>query len=263
MLGPLLFLIYINDIVNSTNLGELVLFADDTNIFICDEDESNLYSKANTLLSQIKNYMFCNQLHINLTKSVYMHFRPKRWYSSARTRAYGTENNLRLSDHTLERVTEVKFLGVIIDDELSWEPQMIHLKQKLNASINIIKRLAKFIPKSQYNSLYNSLFKSHLSYCISSWGGVSPNKLSKLFSIQKRCIRLLFGTKPTFDHVEYYQTCARVRTYQEHMSKKDYCLEHTKSLFNSNRVLSIHNLYVYHSFLELFKVMKITSPIAI
>ncbi len=111
--------------------------------------------------------------------------------------------------------------------------------------------------------IYDGLFKSHLSYCISSWGAVPSAKLQGLFAIQKRCIRLLFGMEYSFDHAGYYETCARVRTYQDHMSKKNYCLEHTKPLFNKHDVLSLPNLYVYHTFIELFKLQKMRSPISL
>ena len=71
-----------------------------------------------------------------------------------------------------------------------------------------------------------------LTYCISAWGGVSDYKLGEVFSLQKICLRLLFGTELTFDHHEYYETCARVRTYSEHNAKNNFVLEHTKPLFN-------------------------------
>ena len=112
-------------------------------------------------------------------------------------------------------------------------------------------------------NLYNSLFKSHISYCISSWGGISRHKLESTFSIQKRCIRLLFGNELNFDHAEYYETCARSRTYQQHIGKKNFSLEHTKPLFNDNNILCLHHLYIYHTFLELFKVLKFKTPLSI
>ena len=73
---------------------------------------------------------------------------------------------------------------------------------------------------------------SHLTYCISAWGEVSKYKLQKFFSIQKRCIRLLFGKVCNYDHSEFYETCARIRSIDEHRAPKDYCLEHTKPIFN-------------------------------
>ncbi len=111
--------------------------------------------------------------------------------------------------------------------------------------------------------LYNALFKSHMMYCISCWGGVSCNKLQRIFYVQKRCIRLLFGKDFSYDHSGYYETCARARTYEEHMAKKNYCLEHTKPLFVEHKILNIQNLYVLHAFMDLFKIIKNHTPISI
>ena len=121
----------------------------------------------------------------------------------------------------------------------------------------------KFIPESEYHKLYDALFKSHLSYCISCWGGVSNNKLESLFSIQKRCIRLLFGKQLNFDHAGFYETCARARSYQQHMTKKDYQLEHTKPIFNEQKILNLYHLYIQHTFVDLFKIIKTRTPISL
>ena len=158
---------------------------------------------------------------------------------------------------------KVKYLGVMIDDKLTWEPHIEHIKDKLNSSITIIKRIKKFIPQSEYLKIYNALFKSHISYCISCWGGISCKKVESLFSIQKRCIRLLFGKEFSFDHAEFYETCARARTYEQHTATKDYSLEHTKPLFIEQNILSLHHLYFQHMFMELFKMVKHRTPISV
>ena len=88
------------------------------------------------------------------------------------------------------------------------------------------------IPSSHNLKIYQSLFVSHLTYGISFLGGLYKSKLQKLFNIQKRCIRILFGESYSLDHPEYYATCCRTKTYQEHVALKDYALEHTKPLFN-------------------------------
>ena len=217
VLGPLLFLIYINDIINSTGHGDFVLFADDTNIFVVGKTSEEAYNRANEVISDIYNYMLSNQLHINMNKCVYMHFRPhhskEERLSCARTRVYNHEPTLKLLGTKLKKVDKVKFLGVIIDDKLNWESHVENLVTKLLSSIIMIKRIRKFIPKAEYMKIYNALFQSHLTYCISCWGGISSYKLQKVFAIQKRCLRLLFGKELSFDHAEYYETCARVRTY--------------------------------------------------
>ena len=212
VLGPLLFLIYINDLVNTTQIGHFVMFADDTNIFVVGENEETAFKNANIVLHTINTYMFQNLLHINLDKSVYMHFRPNLNISErltcARSRPYGSEPALKISGHKLKKVDKVKFLGVIIDDKLNWEAHIEYLKAKLNLSIIMIKRTQKFIPRQEYKKIYEDLFKSHLSYCINSWGSVSDYKLQSIFAIQKRCVRLIFGEKYSYDHAGYYETCA-------------------------------------------------------
>ena len=211
--------------------------------------------------------MLINQLHINVGKCCYMHFRPRQnndeRQTCARVRPFGSELCLKLCGKKLKKVDKVKFLGVIIDDQLNWEAQINHLETKLNFSIIMIKRIKKFIPKSEYLKIYNALFLSHLTYCISCWGGISKLKLLKIFAIQKRCVRLLFGKQFTFDHPEYYETCARVRTFEENMAPKNYCLEHTKPLFNEHKLLSLENLFKFHSFMEVFKIKKLNSPISL
>ena len=267
VLGPLLFLIYINDIINCSALGHFVLFADDTNIFVVGKDKEDVYANAKIVLDNVCKYMFVNQLHINCSKSVYMYFRPhmnrNERQTCTRTREFGSEKTLKLNGHKLKKVDKVKFLGVIIDERLTWEPQIDYIKEKLISSIVVIKRIRKFIPESQYIKIYNALFKSHLSYCISCWGGISRYKLEKLFAVQKRCVRLLFGNEYSFDHPGFYETCARARTYQEHMADKIYTLEHTKPLFNEKEILTLHHLYIQHTLLELYKIFKYRTPISL
>ena len=262
VLGPLLFLIYINDLVHSNSRAndqcndDFVLFADDTNIFVAGQNEEEVYLNAQNILNNLNGYMYSNQLHINLTKSVFIHFRPHRNSTERQTCARDrVEKSLKLANHRLKRVTEVKFLGVIIDENISWEPQINHLKKKLISSIIVIKQIKQFIPKNEYLKIYNSLFKSHISYCMSCWGGISQNRLKSLFSIQKRCVRLLFGKELSFDHAEYYQTCARTRTYTQHNTEKNFQLENTKPLFNEMNLLSLHHLDIYHTFIDTFKLL--------
>ena len=76
VLGPLLFLLYINDIVHSTITGEFVIFADDTNIFISADSKLKTYNIANQVLKSVYLYMNANQLHINLSKCAHMYFKP-------------------------------------------------------------------------------------------------------------------------------------------------------------------------------------------
>ena len=93
--------------------------------------------------------------------------------------------------------------------------------------------------------------------------GVVSRITPKLFSIQKRCVRLLFGSKPSLDRAEYYETCARARPYSEHIAKRSFASENTKPIFNTEKIMSIHNLYTQHISTELFKILKLHQPISL
>ena len=267
VLGPLLFLIYINDIINSTSLGYFVLFADDTNIFVSASSKSEAYRLANEVLQSVYVYMHTNQLHINLSKCAHMYFRPNlnkdERLTCARTRLSESNHRLSVDGQKIKLVDNVKFLGVIMDDKLNWDYQIKHLEDKMLSNIVLIKRVRKFLPEKHLKTIYHSLFLSHLTYGITCWGGAYSSKFQKLFNIQKRCLRILFGEIPSFDHEEYYQTCARARTYQSHMTPRDFSLEHTKPLFNCNQLLTMQSLYVHKSLTELFKILKFKTPIAL
>ena len=90
-------------------------------------------------------------------------------------------------------VSNVKFLGVTIDENLTWTPHLENLKKKLTCSQGVLYRIKDSIPKSLHKTLYHSLFESHLTYGISVWGAQSHTVLHELFTLQKHCVRTLFG----------------------------------------------------------------------
>ena len=157
VLGPLLFLICINDIVNSTALGHFVPFADDTNIFVSGKSKKNCYNNAQMVLNEIIKYMNENLLHINIDKSVYMYFRNNLHASErltcARQRQYGPDSVLKIRNHKIKKVDNVRFLGIIINEKLTWEHHIENLTKKLNLSMIMIKCITKFVPKSGPDSV--------------------------------------------------------------------------------------------------------------
>lgn len=259
-LGPLLFLIYINDICNSSKDCEFVLFADDTNIFVIAKDKQSLFQKANQTLHDISNYMSSNKLHINMGKCCYMHF------NSHKTTTMDTDTlttpTLKLNNIAIKHVTETKFLGVIIDDKLSWQPHINSLSKKLACSAGILSRIKDSVPSHLHKSLYHTLFESYLSYGITVWGGVSYNKLLPLFRMQKKCCRILFGDREAY--FDKSKTCARTRTYEnQRLDDKFYMKEHSKPLLNNYSIMNIYNLYTSRCAVEIFKILKFRLPISL
>ena len=151
-----------------------------------------------------------------------LHFKPtldRVKHTCARICCFDTNLNIKLIGAKLSKVKATKFLGVVIDDQLTWEPQVEYLGAKNISSIATIKRIKPFIPQTEYEKVYNALFLSHLSYSIGCWGGIPNYKLGKIFSIQKRCVRLLFGKEVSYDRPEFYLTCSRIRTYNHGTQK--------------------------------------------
>ena len=257
VLGPLLFLIYINDIINCSKLGEFVLFADDTNIFVSGKTLEEAYSKANKLLDSLNDYMTTNKLHINMTKCCYMIFKPTHRLTD---QPY-PDLKLKINNCEIKHVLYTKFLGVTIDEKLNWEQHIRELKQKLYYSIATLSRIRHFIPDQLHKDLYYTLFESNISYCISSWGNISLARIDPLHKIQKKAIRILFGDAVAFRNK--FMTSARTRPLENQiLGPSFYIREHTKPLFKKHEILSVQNLCTYHTFMEVYKILKHQSPIS-
>ena len=157
-----------------------------------------------------------------------------------------SDQSLYINNTMIKEVSEIKFLGIILDQNLTFVPHIDYLCKKLSCCIGSLNRMKNFIPHKLFNSLYHTLFESHMSYGISVWGGVGNPKLEKLFVLQKRCIRMLFGDYHKF--TEKFMTCARTRPFGEQLLGDEFFQkEHTKPLFKKESILSVQNLYVYHS----------------
>ena len=259
VLGPLLFLLYINDISNCSNLGIFVLFADDTNIFVEGKTVEDAYRKANELLHLVKRYMTLNKLHINMSKCCYVHFRPR---VTVNTSVHESEVELSIDGFPIKKCKTAKFLGVILDEHLTWEPHIAALKRKLGYASATLNRIRDSIPEDLHTDLYYTLFESHLTYCISVWGGSSKTNITKIWLAQKHCVRILFGNKKSY--LEKFETCARARPFPlQKLTQDFYELEHSKPLFKDRNILSIQNLYTYHTFMEIFKILKLRYPISL
>ena len=260
-LGPLLFLIYINDLINSKlDNTNYVLFADDTNIFVVAKTRDEAYQNARKVLKSVQKYTLANKLHVNAKKSCFIEFQKSR--KQAEQSSLNIENRLYLNGIPLQKVQDTKFLGVIIDQYLNFDSHREKLLRKLSASCGRLSKIRDSIPESGHKDIYHALFESHLSYGISVWGGTSINKLQPIFKAQKMCIRIMFGDKEAF--LNKFRTCARTRPFgHQKLSCQIFEREHTKPLFSKHSLLTVHNLYSYHCCNELFRLLKYRTPISL
>ena len=218
------------DINNASYGSELILFADDTNIFIKSHSKQGAYEKANIVLEKLHNYTRLNKLHINIEKSCFMYFT-----KSGTNHIADDEIDLLLimiGTDEIEKVSETKFLGVIIDENLSWDAHIKSLTKKLASCTGSINQIMASIPESLYIDLYHTLFESYLSYGITVWASISDTKLHKLFLAQKKIVRILFGDREKF--LDKFKTSARSRPYPfQKLTAKFYTKEHSKPLLKT------------------------------
>ena len=188
ILGPLLFLIYINDI-NYSTAERILSFADDTTVILSDHDPIKLYARANTCLREIFNWFCANKLSLNASKTQYMIIQPNG------TSRHNIDYDLKINGVTLSRTNSCKFLGIIIDESLSWKQHLSSVNKKLSHALFGIKQLKFFLPKESLRILYFSLIHSHLSYGLLAWGNSNGTAMRKLETIQKRAIRSIYNKK--------------------------------------------------------------------
>ena len=150
-----------------------------------------------------------------------MHFPPKAKAYTCSTELSILDTSIYIGQVKIKEVKEIKFLGVTIDNKQSWDTHIAYLAKKLKAMVAAINRISPYILLESYKTLYHTLFESHLSYCISVWGGVPGKKTDVLFRIQKKCLRIYFGDREAF--LDKFCTAARTRPFgEQYLSKSFY-----------------------------------------
>jgi len=188
ILDPLLFLIYINDIHTCTS-EQILSFADDTTVFLSDSDEANLYKRANECIANLYRWFCANKLSLNAKKTQYMVIHPPGIKTNTST------FKLSIDGAELSRATHCKFLGITIDEALTWKQHILRTNQKISKATFTIKQLKFTLPTRTLLTLYYSLIHPHLTFGIIAWGNARSNILRKTETLQKRALRTIHNKK--------------------------------------------------------------------
>ena len=223
-LGPLLFLLYVNDLPNFSRIASSILYADDTVISLRSNNLNDLIQLCNEQLILFSAWAVSNKLTINTDKTFAM-------LITNRIRPVDLPH-IFLNNIRIKYEINVKYLGVLIDNKLKFNGHIKEAYNKVSKSIGILFKMRKFLPNQTLKSLYNSLVNPYLLYCNLSWGGTYMCHLKPLFLLQKRAIRVINGA--------------------------DY-LAHTNPLFLSSGILKLEDLHIFNLCVHIYKFRNLYS----
>jgi hypothetical protein len=201
---------------------QFILFADDTNVFMSDKSIDMLVNRVNVELQLVSTWFRANKLSLNLVKTNFILFR------SCRKSMSHCNLNISIDNITITQVSCAKFLGVYVDEHLTWKEHIDIISKKLSKNIGIISRISYILPRNVLVALYYSLIFPYLSYCNITWASNYQSHLARLVILQKRAIRTIckrpYGesTQPLFvslrilpfDLINKHQICIFMFRFQ-------------------------------------------------
>ena len=277
VLGPLLFLLYINDLPNATDFLTL-LFADDTTFQYSGANLDILFEKCNSELEKASIWFRANKLTLNVKKTKFMLF------SERNAQVNLQYLNLKIGDKIVEQVGTnckekyFKFVGHVLDDKFTWVGHVEHMCKKLASANFAINSTKNFLPLKIRKTLYYSLFDSHLNVGNLLWGCADNKMLNKVENLQKRCIRNVglkkfkAHTEPIFKNLEILKLsdklayCKSVFMHQYRNEKLPVSFSGLfKDITSTEELQTRHNDYNYinkpanKKYLENFPYKKLVS----
>ena len=222
VLGPLLFLIYINELPIFIKNGYTIMYADDTTVTVTAKNPEELYNKVQTVMAEMSTWCDRNKLILNENKTVFINFNLRR---------HVILPGITLSDCS-------KFLGTLVDSTLSWEEHINYVCSKLNQAYFALLQLKDNLNEVGLVNVYYALAYSHLSLNIFIWGRSSY--VSRVFILQKRIVRLLFN-------LDFRESCKTIFINKKLFTVPSIyiykCLLYVKNNLESFECLSDHHVY--------------------
>ena len=236
VLGPLLFILYSNDLSLCLEHSKTIIFADDTTLYIMGSNPVDIGNKMNADLKILSDWFRANKLSVNPSKTKYMMFSKKGVLPRQPI-------DLHMDGHTLDQVASTKFLGIFFDQHLTWDVHIEYCRKKIAQGMYAMHMSKHLLKIHHLKIIYHSLVHSHLSYGILLWGNTYQKHLHKLEIAQKKCIRIIAGA-------QYNASTSKFFKKLDILKLKD-MYRHTLGLFMYNfmqkelpgPLLTIYNLH--------------------
>ena len=179
VLGPLLFLIYINDLHNCIKHCETFHFADDTHLLRFSNTPETLCKKVNLDLRNINCWLKANKISLNTAKTEFVIFKSK-------SKRLDVIPSLKLDGKRIYPSQSVKYLGVYLDENLCWKSHVDHIAPKLQRANGLLSKIRHYVPPKTLLNIYHSIFSSHMRYACQVWGLCDTTITHRIFTLQKK-----------------------------------------------------------------------------
>ena len=185
VLGPLLFILYINDLYKACNLGHLHIFADDTTIFFRCNTKEEITSKGTQIMTQLNAWFKANKLTLNSGKSNFIVFR------SNKNPTTNLPEKINFENTSINRSETSKYLGVTLDEHVTWNQHIIEVCNKLKRYFKLFYSIRNFVNKNQVKIIYYSFIYSQIKYGITTFGFTDNNKIQRMQVLQNKLLKVL------------------------------------------------------------------------
>ena len=186
ILGPLLFLIYINDLPNCLSISKPRMYADDTHLTFASNCVDTIIVVLNRDLAKVNEWLVANKLTLNASKTEFMLIGSRQRLST-----FDKSPSLSIDDKSIKQVSSTKSLGVHIDENLSWNVHIESIAKKIVSGLGALKRCRRFVPQSTLHSVFSALIQPHFDYCSVVWRHCNKTLSDKLQKLQNRAARIL------------------------------------------------------------------------
>ena len=187
-LGPVLFLLYVNDLPSNIPSCLSIMYADDTTLISAASSLDEVKTLAQQSILAATNWFSINRLIVNSKKSNILFVG-----STQKNQNINSDFTVALGSTLIDRSTEIKLLGVIMDQHLNFASHVSHLVKKISPKIALLHRLRHILDLSTLNHLYLSIVQSHFDYCITIWGNCPQTYLKQVQRLQNRAARAVLG----------------------------------------------------------------------